>query len=253
VRRERADRSTGVTSQPARGAVSSTIPRVRYLALRTGADARVRNEGGARAAVLVNGGTARRAPGTWSATSEWLAERLAPRFPDIAFFEVRYRTKSWNELRSCIDDADAALHSAAEHPAILVGFSMGGAVAIGAAGSGNVRAVLGLAPWIPPQLAVDTLRGLRFDVVHGDWDRRLPGIPGVSPSHSRAGFERALAAGADGTYVLVPRGLHGVAVRASYGKLVMLPGAKRWLGPVSAALERFSRDERDGSVRTRIR
>jgi pimeloyl-ACP methyl ester carboxylesterase len=213
---------------------------VRYLALPTGAEARVRNDDGALAAILVNGGSARRVPGTWSATSEWLAEHLATRFPEVAFVEVRYRTKSWNELGSCVADAEAALGST-RRPTILVGFSMGGAVAIGAARHDDVGAVLGLAPWIPPQLGLDTLAGMRFDVVHGGWDRRLPGIPGVNPTHSRAGFERALAAGAHGTYTLVPRGLHGVAVRARNGNLATLPGATRWIEPVSAALERFAR------------
>jgi pimeloyl-ACP methyl ester carboxylesterase len=209
-----------------------------YVELATGAEARVRNEDAPLAAVFVNGGTERSVPGTWSATSEWLAQKLAPRFPELAFVEVRYRTKSWNELRSCTADAHAAL-AAADRPAILVGFSMGGAVAIGAASYDGVRALLGLAPWIPPQLALDAVAGKRFDVVQGAWDRSLPGLPGVAPAHSRAGFERALAVGAHGTYTLVPRGLHGVAVRRRNGGLATLPGAKRWLAPVSAALARF--------------
>jgi len=66
------------------------------LRLATGAEARARNPDAPLAAVLVNGGTARRLPGTWSATSEWLAERLVPRFPAVAFVEVRYRVKSWH-------------------------------------------------------------------------------------------------------------------------------------------------------------
>jgi pimeloyl-ACP methyl ester carboxylesterase len=215
---------------------------MRSLILSTGAQGRLRNEDAPLAAVLVNGGTGSRLPGTWSATSEWLAERLAARFPGIAFLEVRYRTKSWHELCSCMDDAEAAL-DAAGRPALLVGFSMGGAVAIGIAGDRRVGAVLGLAPWIPHELDVGGLGGKRFDVVHGEWDRWLPGIPGVSPSHSRGGFERALAAGACGTYTLVPRGVHGVAVRSRRGGLVTLPGARGWLGPVVTALNRFSGPE----------
>jgi hypothetical protein len=82
---------------------------------------------------------------------------------------------------------------------------------------------------------------MRFDVVQGEWDRSLPGIPGVSPRHSRAGFERALAAGAHGTYMLVPHGLHGVAVRGFAGRVVRLPRASRWLEPVAGALARFGR------------
>jgi pimeloyl-ACP methyl ester carboxylesterase len=212
---------------------------VRTLTLATGAEARVRNEDASAAAVLVNGGTAHRVPGTWSATSEWLARRLSRRFPAIAFVEVRYRTKSWHELPACIEDAEGAL-DAADRPTLLIGFSMGGAVAIGAARHHGAGPVLGLAPWIPPELELAPLANRRFDVVHGAWDRWLPGVPGVSPTHSRQGFERALAVGATGTYTLIPRGLHGVAVRTRRGGLVTLPGAGRWLGPVSRALERFS-------------
>ncbi len=211
---------------------------MRISTLAHGAEARVRNPDSPLAAVLVNGGTARRVPGTWSATSEWLAVRLAEHLPTIAFVEVRYRTKSWNQLPSCVEDAADAL-DAVDRPSILVGFSMGGAVAIGAAGREGVRAVLGLAPWIPPQLNLDPLRGKRFDVVHGAWDRWLPLVPGVSAKHSRSGFERALEAGAQGTYTLIPRGLHGVALRSGGGSLITLPRARAWLDPISAAIERF--------------
>jgi pimeloyl-ACP methyl ester carboxylesterase len=190
----------------------------------------------------VNGGTAARVPGTWSATSEWLAQRLSGQFSEIAFLEVRYRTKSWQELPSCLEDAEAAL-DLLDRPALLVGFSMGGAVAIGAARHAHAGPVLGLAPWIPPELDLHPLAGRRFDVVQGAWDRWLPAVPGVSPTHSRHGFERALAAGATGTYTLIPRGLHGVAVRSRRGGLVTLPGAGRWLEPVSSSLARFSRDD----------
>ena len=81
---------------------------------------------------LVNGGSAKAVPGTWSATSELLATELAPRFPDLAFVEVRYRIKTWNEFDSCMADARAALDLVAR-PSLLVGFSMGGAVSIGVA------------------------------------------------------------------------------------------------------------------------
>jgi len=139
-------------------------------ALETGADLRVRNEGAAAAAVLVNGGTAKSVPGTWSATSELLASELAPRFPDLAFAEVRYRLKTWHALDSCIDDARAAL-DVLGRPSLLVGFSMGGAVSISVAAESSVTGVLGLAPWIPDRLPLDGLRGKRLDVLHGAWDR----------------------------------------------------------------------------------
>jgi len=100
--------------------------------LETGADLRLGNEQAPAAAVFVNGGTARVVPGTWSATSELLANELAPRFPELAFGELRYRLKTWHALDSCMDDARAALDLLGR-PTLLVGFSMGGAVSIGVA------------------------------------------------------------------------------------------------------------------------
>ena len=218
----------------------------RIVPLPTGADARLRNEGSQFAVVLVNGGTANAVPGTWSATSELLADELELRMREVTLVEVRYRLKSWNELSSCVADGRAALDLAVSQgasSAMLVGFSMGGAVSIAAADHDAVAALLGLAPWIPERLPVDTARGKRLDVVHGTWDRYLPGIPGVSPQHSRAGFERALAAGANGTYQLIPRGLHGCAVRSRSGKLVRLPRWQSWVAHTVAAVERYTDSE----------
>jgi dienelactone hydrolase len=212
------------------------------LPLVTGADLRLRNDRAPLAALLLNGGTARAVPGTWSATSELLADELAPRFPAVTFGEVRYRVKTWNELPSCIADAAAALDTLVAQGArrtLLIGFSMGGAVSIGVASHSAVGGVLGLAPWIPDRLQVDGLRGKRLDVVHGAWDRWLPGVPGVSPTISRRGFERALASGATGTYELIPRGVHGAAVRRRSGALLRLPRWRAWVEHVAVALERF--------------
>ena len=210
--------------------------------LASGAEARVRNEGAPLWAILVNGGTAKRVPGTWSATSELLAVELAPRFPEICFLEVRYRLKTWKELDSCIADAATALDLAQEEgarDALLVGFSMGGAVSIGVSGHEAAAGVLGLAPWMPHQLPLEGLLGKRLDVVHGAWDRYLPGVPGVSPSSSLAGFERARALGVEGTYTLIPGGLHGCAVRARSGRLIRLPRWRWWVEQVGVELERF--------------
>jgi dienelactone hydrolase len=212
------------------------------LSLDTGADVRIRNEGASRAVVLVNGGTARTEPGTWSATSELLARELAPLARDVAFLEVRYRVKTWHELDSCAADARAALDLAVSHGAasvLLAGFSMGGAVSAVVADHRAVAAVLGLAPWLPPQLELDRLRGKRLDVVHGGWDRYLPGIPGVSPAMSRAGFDRAVTAGAHGTYTLITRGLHGCAVRRRSGELVRLPRWRAWVDATGDAVARY--------------
>lgn len=214
----------------------------RTVRLDTGAEARIANEGAPLAAVLVNGGTARPVPGTWSATSELLARELAPRFPGVSFTEVRYRLKTWKAIESCIRDARAALEvaGAGGRPCLLVGFSMGGAVSVGVASHPSVRAVLGLAPWLPDQLDVSAMRGRRLDVVHGAWDRYLPGVPGVSPEHSRRGFERIRALGVEGTYTLLARALHGAALRSPSGGLVRLPRWRAWVEHAADAVDRFA-------------
>ena len=70
------------------------------LQLPTGADLRLTNDVRDRAVICVNGGSAAERPGTWAATIEWLVERLAPGFPEVAFGEVRLRVKSWRRLES---------------------------------------------------------------------------------------------------------------------------------------------------------
>ncbi len=206
--------------------------------LSTGAAIRVTGSG-PRAVVCVNGGQGHEAPGTWSATLEWLVRRLAPELRGLRFGEVRYRIKSWKRLDWCVEDARAAIDRLGGERTLLLGFSMGGAVAIAAAAEAGVEGVLGLGPWIPDRLDVSPLRGKRLYVIHGALDRWLPGIPGVSPSSSRRGFERALAAGADGSYTTIPGAVHGIAVRTPGGPVVPLPRARRWAELVGAELARF--------------
>jgi dienelactone hydrolase len=192
--------------------------------------------------VCVNGGAGRDVPGTWSATLEWLVNRLAPDFPSLSFFEVRFRIKSWKRLSWCIEDCRAAVSLAAEEGAeelALLGFSMGGAVAIAAADDPRVSTVIGLAPWIPDRLDVATLDGRRLTIVHGSLDRWLPGIPGVSPKSSLRGFERIRRRGIDATYTIVSGGIHGLAVRSPRGGTIALPRAGHWAQLVSAELRRF--------------
>lgn len=188
--------------------------------------------------VCVNGGQAREVPGTWSASIEWLVRRLSPRLPELAFAEVRYRVKSWRRLDWCIEDARAAIDEVGSPRVLLLGFSMGGAVAIAAADAPSVEGVVGLAPWIPDELALDPIGGKRLTVIHGALDRWLPGIPGVSPTSSRRGLERARDAGATVEYVLIPWAVHGVALRAPTGALVPLPRAGRWADLVEERLRR---------------
>jgi pimeloyl-ACP methyl ester carboxylesterase len=210
------------------------------MRLRTGAEMRVTGPVDATAAVVcVNGGQSREVEGTWSATLEWLVRRLAPEFPRLTFGEVKYRVKSWRRLDLCVDDARAAVEMLDAPRTLLLGFSMGGAVAIRAAAEPSVETVLGLAPWIPDRLELDALHGRRLRVLHGTLDQSLPGIPGVSAAGSRRGFERARALGVDGEYTLVRGGLHGVALRAHWGRAVPLPRAAAWAQLVGAELRRF--------------
>jgi len=208
--------------------------------LATGAELRVTGAVGECAVVCVAGGRHREVDGTWSASVEWLVRELAPRLPGLAFAEVRYRVKSWRRLESCVEDARAAVFEVGAPRVALIGFSMGGAVAVAVAAEPRVVEVVGLAPWIPDQLDVTSLRRKRLTVVHGSLDRWLPGIPGVSPAHSRKGFDRARERGAEGRYVLVPGGVHGVALRTPWGKLVALPKARRWADLVEEELRRFA-------------
>ncbi len=209
------------------------------MKLSTGAEMRVTGATSERAVVCVNGGQAREVEGTWSASIEWLVRALAPRLPEVGFAEVRYRVKSWRRLESCVDDARAAVEEVGAARTVLLGFSMGGAVSVAIANEPSVEEVIGLAPWIPDQLDVTSLRGKRLTVLHGALDRWLPGIPGVSASHSRQGFDRARERGAEGRYVLIPGALHGIALRVPGGKLVALPKAERWAELVEEELRRF--------------
>ena len=205
------------------------------VALPTGAELRLSGSG-PTGVVCVNGGQAGEVEGTWSASLEWLVRRLAPRFPQLCFAEVRYRIKSWRRFEWCVEDARAAVSELAVERVLLLGFSMGGAVAISVAGEPSVERVLGLAPWIPDRLPLEPLRGKRLDVLHGSLDRWLPGIPGVSPASSRRGFERARALGVAGSYEMIPGAVHAIALRASPRRLMPLPRAGAWERGVAAQL-----------------
>jgi dienelactone hydrolase len=188
----------------------------------------VTNLGAAVAVVCLNGGRAQPVPGTWSASLEWLVARLAPRLPQLSFVELRYRIKSWQQLDGCVADARAAIDAAGASRIVLLGFSMGGAVAVRVAGDPRAEGIVGLAPWLPDRLDLASVRGKRFDILHGSLDRAFPGVPGVGPELSRRGFDRALAAGAVGGYTLIRGAVHGTALRAPSGRLVPLPRASTW-------------------------
>lgn len=205
----------------------------------TGAQLRLTGPVDEAAVVCLNGGQADLVAGTWSASLEWLVGKLARRFPALAFAEVRYRVKSWRVLDSCVDDARAAISAAGARRTLLLGFSMGGAVAVRSADAPGVDAVLGLAPWLPDRLELSTLEGRRLDVLHGSLDRWLPGVPGISAATSRRGFERARRLGVDGTYRLIPGALHAIALRAR-GRVIPLPRAGAWEALVAERLEAWA-------------
>ena len=208
--------------------------------LPTGAEIRCSGSRGPLAVVCANGGRAAEVPGTWSASIEWLVGRLAPRFPDVRFVELRYRIRSWKRLDLCVEDALAAVDAASAERTLLMGFSMGGAVAVRTASHPSVVGVLGLAPWLPDQLDLAPLRGRRLDVLHGALDRWLPGIPGVSPSTSRRGFERARELGVEGSYTLIRGAVHAIALRGMRARPVPLPRADRWADLAAARVARFA-------------
>lgn len=210
--------------------------------LATGAEARWTGTPGPRAVVCVDGGTAAEVPGTWSASVEWLVRRLAADRSSPAFLEVRYRIKSWRQLDSCVEDARAAVATASEAGATeiaLLGFSMGGAVAVHVAGDPAVSTVIALAPWLYPELDLSPLDSRRFAVVHGSLDRSIPGIPGVRPELSLHGYERAKARGVDAERTVIRGAIHPIALRAPWGGTVPMPRAGRWAELVGAELERF--------------
>jgi pimeloyl-ACP methyl ester carboxylesterase len=227
------------TAAHARG--DDDCPMTEGVTIASGAEMRTTGAG-PDAVVCVNGGGRAEVEGTWSATVEWLVGRLSSRFPTIRFAEVRYRIKSWRRIDLCVEDGLAALESLAPRRALMLGFSMGGAVSVRLAVEPVVTAVLGLAPWLPERLDLAPLDGKRLAIIHGALDSPLPGIPGVTAKSSRHAFERARARGIDAAHVTVHGGLHGVAIRSPVG-LVPLPRARTWLARVSEEIGRFEGED----------
>ena len=65
-------------------------------------------------------------------------------------------------------------------------------------------------------------------------------MPGVSAESSRRGFERALAAGAEGEYTEIAGAVHGLALRSPWGRIVPLPRAGRWAQLAADEVARFA-------------
>jgi dienelactone hydrolase len=120
------------------------------------------------------------------------ARVLARRGP--AVYLLRYRVRGWNApARDALADARWATSALAERhpdvPIVLLGHSMGGRAALGAAGAANVVAVCALAPWLDESDPVAQLAGRTVLIAHGDRERY------TDPAASLAYAVRAKAAG----------------------------------------------------------
>jgi acetyl esterase/lipase len=191
------------------------------------------------AVLCLNGGVRRALAGDWSASVDWLVRRFTAELPGLAFYEVRYRIRSWKRLDTCIEDARAALDvvgGSRERRVVLLGYSMGGAVSLAVADDPSVTTFVGLAPWLPEEIGVEGLAGRRAAVIHGSIDGRPFG---VSPRESLRAVERMRALGIEASYTLVRGGLHALALPGPGDMLVPLPRAGEWARLVGAELERF--------------
>jgi pimeloyl-ACP methyl ester carboxylesterase len=130
--------------------------------------------------LLLHGGQARsRMSAERKRLSYWrmvpFARPLAPH-RELAVFLVRYRLRGWNAPeRDAQRDAEWAVDEARRRygdvPVVLLGHSMGGRAALGAAGRDGVVAVCALAPWLDGSDPVAQLAGRAVLIVHGDRDR----------------------------------------------------------------------------------
>lgn len=93
-----------------------------------------------------------------------------------AVFMVRYRYRGWNApAKDALRDAQWALDELGTRfpgvPVVLLGHSMGGRAALGAAGARNVIAVCALAPWLDGSDPVAQLDGRTVLIAHGNRER----------------------------------------------------------------------------------
>ena len=195
-----------------------TAPSGEVVPLATGAEMRLTGEG-ATAVVCVNGGQARRGRGNVERVARVARRRLAPRFPELVFAEVRYRIKSWQRLDACVEDARAAIDAVgarADAAARLLDGrrrgDLGGRRAVGRAGAraravdsrpALARAAAREAPRRPPRLA----RPLAA---------RHPGR--LARARRGAASSARARSASPARYELIPGALHGIALRAHWGR-----------------------------------
>jgi alpha-beta hydrolase superfamily lysophospholipase len=102
--------------------------------------------------------------------------RALARHDELAVFMLRYRHRGWNApANDARRDAEWALEELSRQhpgvPVVLLGHSMGGRAALGAAGGHNVTAVCALAPWLDGSDPVRQLAGRTVLIAHGDRER----------------------------------------------------------------------------------
>ncbi|HEX3931919.1 MAG TPA: alpha/beta hydrolase [Nocardioides sp.] len=174
------------------------------------------------ASVLVlHGGKDRSRAEVTSRSLSWqraagLARTLGRRLhgSQVAVHLLRYRSVGWNDDGAeKVADTSWALDQTrgrlGELPVVLLGHSMGGRTACRSAGHAQVRGVVALAPWLPPDEPVAALAGKELHAAHGRRDRI------TRAADTRAFVERAAALavaasftdmGARGHYLLT--GIH---------------------------------------------
>ena len=107
---------------------------------------------------------------------EWLARSLRHRLGSgVLVRRVQYQVRGWNSAElDALRDAATALDSMREHfdaaKIVVVGHSMGGRVAAHLSASGEVGAVVALAPWWPRDDADLIPNTCRLLVMHGTAD-----------------------------------------------------------------------------------
>lgn len=112
-----------------------------------------------------------------------------------AVFMLRYRFRGWNApAKDALRDAQWALGELANRypgvPVVLLGHSMGGRAALGAAGASNVVAVCALAPWLDGSDPVVQLDGRTVLIAHGDRERYTD--PAASYAYALRAKERGV-------------------------------------------------------------
>lgn len=132
----------------------------------------------------------------------------------IAVLRVRHTQTGWNggeqttlgQARLLLADISARTP---ELPIGLLGHSLGGRTALAAAGHGQVRSVVGLAPWVTPHDAVEHLVDRDVLIVQGASDRVCPA------EDSREFVGRLREAGGSVRYEELAGCGHGMIRRAS--------------------------------------